>query len=141
MNRRKQSRDVNDPHQHDNATLTAAKYLTSTVREMDVVGNYTPGCFALLLPTAELVNAIRVAERLREGVQQFSLLESGGNSMLTFSVAVVQIMESDESISLLKRAEAALDEADRRGGNRSYYHDGQRCAPITAMLETMDYLS
>ena len=26
-------------------------------------------------------------------------------------------------------------------GRRAYYHDGERCAPITAMLETMDYLS
>jgi len=125
----------------DESILTAAKYLTSTIREMDVLGNYSPGCFVLLLPTAELVHAIRVAERLREGVQQFSRSRSGRKSAITFSVGVVQIVESDESISLLKRVEAALDAADRRGGNRAYYHDGQKCAPITAMLETMDYLS
>ena len=60
---------------------------------------------------------------------------------LTLSVGVVQVTEKDDSVSVLKRAETALDAADRRGGDRAYYHDGNRCAPITAMLETMDYLS
>jgi hypothetical protein len=53
----------------------------------------------------------------------------------------VQVREDDDSFSVLKRAEAALDAADRRGGNRAYCHDGERCAPITAMLETMGYLA
>jgi diguanylate cyclase len=125
----------------EHAMQIGAKYLTSTLREMDVVGNYAPGCFALLLPTAGLVDAIRVAERLREGFHQYCLSAQDGALRLAFSVGVVQVSETDESVSLLKRAEAALDVAVRRGGNRTYYHDGERCAPITAMLETMDYLS
>ena len=108
---------------------------------MDIVGHYAPGCFALLLPTAGLADAIRVAERLREGFAQYSSSAQGEQPRLTLSVGVVQVTEKDDSISLLKRAEAALDAADRRGGNRAYYHDGERCAPITAMLETMDYLA
>jgi hypothetical protein len=50
-------------------------------------------------------------------------------------------MMDDDSISVLKRAESALDAADRRGGNCVYHHDGERCAPVTAMLEALDYLS
>ena len=117
------------------------RYLAATIREMDVVGHYAPGCFALMLPTAGLPDAIRVAERLREGFAQSSQVASEDRPRLSLSVGVVQVVEGDDSISLLKRAEAALDAADRRGGNRAYYHDGERCAPITAMLETMDYLS
>jgi diguanylate cyclase len=123
------------------ATLAATQFLTATIREMDTVGHYAPGCFALLLPTAGLVDAIRVAERLRQGFSEFSQPTQCQNPALTLSVGVVQIMEKDDSISLLMRAEAALDAADRRGGNRAYYHDGERCVPITAMLETMDYLA
>ena len=62
--------------------------------------------------------------------QEFSQCGSpaqGEQSKLTLSVGVVQVTEKDDSISLLKRAEAALDAADRRGGNRAYYHDGERC--------------
>lgn len=123
------------------ATLAANRFLAATVREMDTVGYYGPGCFALLLPTAGLADAIRVAERLREGFSEYSPSAQGEQPRLTLSVGVVQVTEKDDSISLLKRAEAALDAADRRGGNRAYYHDGERCAPITAMLETMDYLA
>jgi len=123
------------------ATRVATKFLSATIREMDALGHYAPGCFALLLPTAGLTDAIRVAERLREGFSQCIPSEHGEQPRLTLSVGVVQVMEKDDSISVLKRAEAALDAADRRGGNRAYYNDGERCAPITAMLETMGYLT
>jgi diguanylate cyclase len=123
------------------ATVGASEFLAATVREMDIVGHYAPGCFALLLPTAGLADAIRVAERMREGFSQRNPSTQGEQPRLTLSVGVVQVMEKDDSISVLKRAETALDAADRRGGNQAYYHDGERCAPITTMLETMDYLT
>ena len=122
-------------------TALITKFLGATVREMDIVGNYGPGCFALLLPTAGLIDGIRVAERLREEFSRYSTAGRVDQPKLTLSVGVVQIQEKDDSVSVLKRAEAALDAADRRGGNRAYYHDGERCAPITAMLETMGYLA
>jgi diguanylate cyclase len=118
-----------------------SEFLAATVREMDVVGNYAPGCFALLLPTAGLPDAIRVAERLRRSFGQHHGPLQSEPRRLTLSVGVVQVLGDDDSISVLKRAEAALDAADRRGGNCAYYHDGQRCVPISAMLETMDYLA
>ena len=123
------------------ATLQVRRFLDATVRDMDVVGHYAPGCFALLLPTAGLADAIRVAERLREEFFRYSPAAQDEQARLTLSVGVVQVAERDDSISLLKRAEAALDAATRRGGNRVYYHDGECCAPITAMLETMEYLA
>lgn len=110
------------------ATLTATKFLTGTIREMDVLGYYAPGCFALLLPTAGLADAIRVAERLREGFSQYCQSMEEKQPALTFSIGVVQVMDTDDSITLLKRAEVALDAANRRGGDRTYYHDGNRCA-------------
>lgn len=122
-------------------TQAATMFLAATIREMDVAGHYAPGCFALLLPTAGLSDAIRVAERLREGFCQYTSSAQGEQLRLTLSVGVVQVMEKDDPVSVLKRAEAALDAADRRGGDRAYYHDGERCAPITAMLETMGYLA
>jgi diguanylate cyclase len=121
--------------------LVTTRFLAATVREMDVVGQYAPGCFALLLPTAGLAVAIRVAERLRQDFAQFDLPTQSGQPRLTLSVGVVQVMMDDDSISVLKRAESALDAADRRGGNCVYHHDGERCAPVTAMLEALDYLS
>lgn len=123
------------------ATEAATKFLRATVREMDVLGHYAPSCFALLLPTATLSNSIQLTERIREGFALYNSSEDGERAPLTLSIGVVQIMEEDDSITVLKRAEAALDAADRRGGDRAYCHDGKRCAPLTAMLETLKYLS
>ena len=120
------------------ATLAATKFLAAMVRKMDVVGRYAPGCFAVLLPAAGLAEAIRMAARFREGFSQFNFAAPAGQPKLTLSVGVVEVAESDNSISVLKRAEAALDAADRRGGDAAYYHDGDRCAPVSAVAETLE---
>lgn len=141
VNQYEQGVDRGGQRAREAATLAVTGFLEATVREMDTAGQYAPGCFALLLPTAGLADAIRVAERLREDFCRYRPSAEGQQPRLTLSVGVVQLMEGEDSISLLKRAEAALDAADRRGGNRAYCHDGDRCAPITAMLETMGYLA
>ena len=113
------------------ATRLATGFLTTTIRETDSVGCYGPGCFALLLPTAKLTDAIGVAERLREGFSQYHPSTQDKHFKLTFSVGVVQVMDKDDFNLLFQRAEAALDAANRGGGNRAYYHDGERCCSAT----------
>ena len=46
------------------ATQTAGRYLSATIREMDVLGHYATGCYAVLLSTAALAEAVQVAERI-----------------------------------------------------------------------------
>ncbi len=113
----------------------ATRFLSATVREMDTVGYYAPGCIALLLPTAGLPDAVRVGERLRGELSNCIAPALGEQSGFTLSVGVVQVMEGDDAILVLKRAEAALEAANRQRGNCAYCHDGGRCAPITAILE------
>ena len=48
----------------------ATSFLATTSAKR-ILGHYGPGCFALLLPTAGLADAIGVAERLREGFAQY----------------------------------------------------------------------
>jgi diguanylate cyclase (GGDEF)-like protein len=122
-------------------TLSLTKFLAATVREMDVLAHYAPGCLALLLPLAAMADAIRIAERIREGWPHPHASPHGGWPRLTFSVAVVQVAEDDDTIVMLKRAEAALDAANRLGGDRVYYHNGERPVPAGEMLETADYLA
>lgn len=122
------------------AVQAATAFLAATVRDMDMVGDYAPDCYALMLPSASLADAIRVAERLRIGLAEGSAAESRNQLRMTVSVGVVQVADDGDYIYLLKRAEAALDAARCGGGNRTYCHDGERCAPVTAILETMGYL-
>jgi diguanylate cyclase len=119
----------------ETSALVAARFLAATVREMDVAARYAPGCFALLLPTAGLVDAARVAERLREGISQCSCPAEAGWTRFLANVGVVQVMEQDDSLSVLRRAEAALDAARRQGGHRACCHDGEQCVPIDSALE------
>ncbi len=129
-------RGENNPRQtKETMSRLAATYLLATVREMDVLGSYTPDCFALMMPTAGLVDAIRVVNRLSEQLLEHIFLEAGKQSALALSVGVVQAIQIDDATSLLKRAEMALDAAERKGGNRVYCHDGQRIAPVAAILE------
>jgi diguanylate cyclase len=130
-----------DPPERELLTLSLTKYLAATVREMDVLAHYAPGCLALLLPLAATADAIRIAERLREGFPQPHASPHGGRPRRTLSVAVVQVAQDDDTIVMLKRAEAALDAANRLGGDRVYYHNGERPVPADEMLETADYLT
>jgi diguanylate cyclase (GGDEF)-like protein len=111
------------------------------VREMDSVGYFNPGCLGVLLPGAELASAIEVAERTRETIARFEPPATDVPLGITVSIGVVGATYRDDSVTLLKRAEAALDAAHRRGGNRIYHHDGERCVPITALVEAVQYLA
>jgi len=113
----------------------------NAVRDMDSVGYFNPGCLGVLLPGADLAGAIHVAESLRESVAQREVPAAAAGLKITVSFGVVGASKRDDSVSLLKRAEAALDAAHRRGGNRIYHHDGERCAPISSLVEAMEYLS
>lgn len=126
---------------HQLAMLAAARFLSATVREMDVVGHYASGCFAVLLSTAALAEAVQVAERIRAGFSQCSLAADGAATEPSMNVGVVEIMDKDDALSLLKRAEAALEAAGHAGGGQAYYHDGESSAPAAAMLATADCAS
>jgi len=128
-------------HAHRAAMQATGRYLAAAAHEADMIAQYAPGCFAMLLPTLELADAIGAAERIRKGFPQANCGAEDQQSGLRLSVGIAQIMDRDDSITLLMRAEEALDAAARRGGGQSFCHDGEQCAPVTAMIEAMDYLA
>ncbi|MGO9115173.1 MAG: GGDEF domain-containing protein [Thermoguttaceae bacterium] len=128
-----------DQRARELASQVTARFLVATIREMDVLCSYTPGCFALMMPGAGLDDAIRVAARILGELSESISSARGAQPTFTLSAGVVQAIESDDATSILQRAEMALDAADRGGGNRVYCHDGQRVAPGNAIsrMETM----
>jgi len=105
------------------------------------IGHFNPGCLGILLPATELAGAIDAAEALRQAILQIEVPTSGLPRPITVSIGLVGPSDCDDSVSLLTRAESALDAAHRRGGNRIYHHDGERCAPITSLAEPVEHLS
>ena len=117
------------------ASHVTGRCLLATTREMDVLGSYAPGCFALMMPTVRLASAIRVAARVLEELSENISLASGEQPAPPLSIGVVHAIESDDVTSLLKRAEMALDAAEREGGNRVFCHDGKHVVLGNTILE------
>ena len=116
------------------------RLVLATVREMDMVAHYSSSCIACLLPNARLPDAIRVAERIRETALHQAVPVAEGSLKFTVSIGAIELSKRDDMVSLFRRAESALDAGHLHGGNCTYHHDGDRCVPITAMMEVVSYL-
>jgi diguanylate cyclase len=114
---------------YDHRKRMGQRAVMASVREMDMVGRYAADCFAMLLPTAGLVNSVHVAERLRV---EFKAAHATTDDE-TLSLGVAQVVVGDDLMSLLRRAEEALEAAERSEGKGCYYSDGDGCLPA-AML-------
>ncbi len=113
---------VNDQHGHavgDTALRAIARVLREGVREVDHVARWGGEEFLVLLPATDTGEALRVCERLRQGVQVLSTQNLGGVALpltITLGVAVLQPGESIEQV--LVRADRALYEGKQAGRNR-----------------------
>ena len=113
------------------------KVLQASLREMDIIGHYGTGCFAMLLPRTELQDALVVAERIRKAAQECQTQIKNGVVAVTVSTGVAEAIEGDDVVRICQRAEAAMQAA---GSNRTCYHDGQwpqhvdKFAPAAAPL-------
>jgi len=120
--------------------FNAIRCVAGLIREMDVVAWYSPRCIAVFLPSARLTNAIRITERVREAIAQRRVPVGSEWLRFTASVGVVEVIDSDDSVVLLHRAESALTAAKSRGGNCACYHDGRQGLPCQStqdeLLET-----
>jgi diguanylate cyclase (GGDEF)-like protein len=118
----------------DRAMLHAGEYLKQELREMDQMALVAGEIFGMLLPTAALPDASRIAERMRSGVEQGALLEQLGGEV-TISCGVAEVMADDDGETLVLRARRALEAARRRGGNAVYVNDGVYSKPAQDVLD------
>jgi len=111
------------------------KLLKAAVRDMDTVTLYKETTLAAMLPDAGFAGAIRVADRLRSAVAKCSIFLPTGAFRFTVSTSAVEATEEDTLQTMQSRAEEALAKAVAAGGNRSYLHNGERCASVASMLQ------
>ncbi len=125
---------VNDRHGHrvgDVLLQMVAQILARGTREMDLVARYGGEEFAVILPTTNPRETKLSAERARRDVGGHPFVIDDVRLELTVSVGVANAMHGDDAELLLRRADAALYAAKRGGRNRSEYHDGSCCSPIS----------
>ncbi len=117
-------KQLNDTRGHlegDFCLQSVAAFLAQAVqRTGDLVARYGGEEFAVLLPTTDLAGAIRVAERLREGLESLALPHDalvGGHVTASFGVAAMTPTLGQEPEMLIEAADLALYRAKTDGRN------------------------
>lgn len=118
-------KQINDTYGHlagDWILKRVGQILQETVRQVDIPGRYGGDEFVVILPETTLKNAEKIAERIRQKVENFCLIGENDSSCVTTSIGVAQLKighgKEKAAKGLLSRADQALYEAKRMGGNR-----------------------
>jgi len=110
-------KQINDRHGHptgDEVLVSVGKVLLESVRQIDLASRWGGDEFALLLPNTSLDQALSVAEKLRKAIghslQQIKLFSSA-------SFGVVELLDGESQIDLVRRADTALYQSKNAGRN------------------------
>lgn len=105
----------------DKALREFATLVAGGARNTDTAARYGGEEFAIILPHTEAEMARRVAERIRDAVEQFVFLEDETPTHITVSGGVASFPESanvDSADSLVRAADKALYRAKANGRNQ-----------------------
>ena len=115
----------NDRNGHlagDEALSRVGEILRATVRRADLVFRYGGEEFLILAPGSDSTEAARLAERVRQAVQDDPRVGPGGITV-SAGVAVADRFSASNPLGLLRRADTALYQAKRSGRNRVVIDD------------------
>ena len=113
---------------------TMSEFLLASLSERDFIAPYGPGQFAAALPATDLASALRIAEGLRSAIAGCSVQIKGAPTHFTISLGVAEALPTDDSSSLIKRADAALFASKAAGRNCSHFHNGEACEPARSLV-------
>lgn len=115
---------VNDTHGHligDRVLVAFAQKCRSAVRGDDYVARYGGEEFAILLPGANLKNALNKGRQICDAVAAAKYATSAEQSenylSVTVSIGVTAFLKKDTMESMIERADKALYKAKRNGKN------------------------
>jgi diguanylate cyclase (GGDEF)-like protein len=115
-------KSYNDSYGHlagDEALRRTGLLLKESIRSCDYAARYGGEEFILILPETGAEEGLETAERVRKQIAEKEMGDDGNSLKVTVSVGVASFpRDGEDSHSLMKRADAALYEAKRRGRNR-----------------------
>ena len=109
---------INDIYGHtggDEVLKNISNVLQNTLRELDVLARWGGEEFIVLLPGTGMNEAIEIAEKLRKQIE--SLTHENGE-VVTISIGVSTLTESETIEPWIARADKALYHAKKQGRNR-----------------------
>ena len=111
---------INDTYGHDvgdDALRAIAKFFQSNIRDVDAIARYGGEEFVMVIPDANQTAAYGLAERLRKELVNTKLEDL---PPITVSLGIATYPSDSTDIEeLIKKADAALYEAKRKGRNTS----------------------
>jgi diguanylate cyclase (GGDEF)-like protein/PAS domain S-box-containing protein len=116
-------KQVNDTHGHKAGDAVLKKLVEvgrETLREVDIIGRIGGEEFAILLPETSCGEAVEVAERLRQVMENTKVPLDGGLPIhFSLSIGVTSLISIDDNIDvLLNLADKALYKAKASGRNK-----------------------
>jgi len=115
-------KQINDRFGHkagDKALAVIGRILSSRPRELDFVGRYGGEEFVMLLVDANLENAEKLANEVRESVANSGFHSSAKEKIaITISCGISEFHEGDTADDVFVRADEAMYRAKREGKNR-----------------------
>lgn len=118
-------KQINDTHGHlagDWILKRVGQILQESVRQVDIPGRYGGDEFVVILPETTLDDAQKIAERIRQKIENCCLVGKEVSSRVTASMGVAQLKMGQETEkaaeNLLAQADDALYTAKKLGGNR-----------------------
>ena len=112
---------INDTYGHalgDSVLQQVAAVLSSNLREIDILGRIGGEEFAVLLPNTAQEDAVVLAERMRQAIEDTPIDIAGRAAQVTISIGVAGYTGEMSSVSvLLKNADIAMYQAKHSGRN------------------------
>jgi len=121
-------KNINDAHGHDVGDIVIrhfAHYLKKSLRESDIIGRIGGEEFLVGIPGLGMENGVIVAEKLRKGVMNDSIVINDGTIIqisISIGVSIYRYSEEINSREILKKADNALYDAKNSGRNKVCFH-------------------
>jgi diguanylate cyclase len=111
----------NDQYGHkagDRVLRSVAASVQDSLRASDLVFRYGGEEFVVILGGANLENASKLAEKVRQGVERDYYIDKEQKMKVTISIGVACVQPDETELSLFERADKALYVAKRKGRNQ-----------------------
>jgi len=130
---------LNDTRGHaagDCALQALVRRLKGMLRQQDALARMGGEEFAILLPDTAGPAALSLAERVRQAVADLEIPFEGGPVTMTICAGVAQLNPTNDWEEMMKRADAAMYAAKRRGRNRVSSRPELEDAPVEKCVPT-----
>jgi diguanylate cyclase (GGDEF)-like protein len=114
-------KNINDTYGHnigDDVLIAIANISKQNIRSTDLLARWGGEEFLLLLPQTTILDAKKIAEKIRIKVENSNLI-ADNSIVVTISLGITLFNENDTKNNFLKRVDEALYQAKTLGKNRS----------------------